>query len=152
MIKLDQENQKYDLGQLAFTSDLSGTLLPAPAFVSEGLKPEVLQGGHGLAIGLGARCQMVGVALHRIALELERIDLLEPRILVGREDAEWHGALGQDLVTLKHHMVFAGQEADAVVRQGAAYSSVPPNGLRLVVMVGEYRLCAQRFCQGWNGS
>lgn len=33
VIKLDQENQKYDLGQLAVTSDLSGTLLPAPAFV-----------------------------------------------------------------------------------------------------------------------
>ncbi|MFP5430826.1 MAG: AsmA family protein [Gammaproteobacteria bacterium] len=34
VIKLDQENQKYDLGQLVFSSDLSGTLLPAPAFLS----------------------------------------------------------------------------------------------------------------------
>lgn len=34
VITLDQDNQKYGLGKLVFTSDLSGTLLPAPATVS----------------------------------------------------------------------------------------------------------------------
>lgn len=33
-IRLDQDNQKYDLAKLVVTSDLSGTLLPAPASVS----------------------------------------------------------------------------------------------------------------------
>lgn len=33
VITLDQDNQKYDLGKLVFTSDVAGTLLPAPASV-----------------------------------------------------------------------------------------------------------------------
>jgi AsmA protein len=34
VIKLDQDNQKYDVTKLVATSDLSGTLLPAPASVT----------------------------------------------------------------------------------------------------------------------
>ena len=33
-VSLDQDNEKYALGALVFTSDLSGTLLPAPAVIS----------------------------------------------------------------------------------------------------------------------
>lgn len=38
-VRLDQDNEKYDLAKLVLTSDLSGTLLPAPATVT--LKADV---------------------------------------------------------------------------------------------------------------
>ena len=93
--------------------------------------------------GSRRRREVTGVRRHRVGLQVEGIELLQPRVLVGREDGERAPGSGQHLVPLEDHLVLEGVERDPRRRERARHLGVAVLRGRLVVVVREDRRDAQ---------
>ena len=96
--------------------------------------------------GSGAR--RAGVALDRVGLQVEGVELLQPGVPVGREHAVRRAAAGQHLAALEDHVVLRGVQGDAAVGERAADAGVARQGVRVVVVVGVDRLHMELARQG----
>ncbi len=91
------------------------------------------------------------MALYRVALELKGIDLFEPRVLVGCENAVWVAGLRQHLAAFQERVVFERVKGFASGGQSCAHQAVAPERLGLVVVVGKDGLHTQGVGQRGNG-
>ena len=112
-----------------------------------GRKADLGQTRHFRALADGQRCQRCGVALDRVGLQIEGLELLQPGFLVRREDAVGLAGAGEHLVGCEHHLVLARVVSHAQLGQRAAHASVAQGRGRLVVGIGIDRLHMQRCGQ-----
>ena len=109
------------------------------------LEAEVRERRHGGVMAGRRRCQCVGVMPHRIGLQIEVVDLRQPRTLVGREHGVRLAGLGQHLVALEDRLVLGDRHQDADIGQRAEHLRVARDRLGLVVAVGEHGLHVERL-------
>ncbi|MCY1530411.1 hypothetical protein D9M68_655960 [compost metagenome] len=118
----------------------------------DGLEVDVGQAWNGripfAAHRAGQGAQRGRVPGHRVGLELETVNLLEPSVLVGREDAECVARLRQHLAALEDHVVLVPMEHDAFMGQLTQHVRIARVGGRFVVVVGEHGLHLQLPGQG----
>jgi CheY-like chemotaxis protein len=111
------------------------------------LKANVGQCRHGLPQRRRQRGQRAGMVGHRVGLQEEWVDLLQPCVLVRREHAVGIASLGEQLVALEDDMVLDGMHRHANVGQPSAHARVARQGGGVVVVIGIYRLRAQNVRQ-----
>ncbi|MDT4853391.1 hypothetical protein FQZ97_876560 [compost metagenome] len=116
-----------------------------------GLEADVGQRGHRLRPGRRHRRQGAGVLRHRVGLEMEGRERLEPGVLVGREHTKGVTRLREHLAPLEDHVVLVAVQQDAGVRQGAEHLGIARQRGGLVVVVGKHRLHCQLLCQCRQG-
>ena len=89
------------------------------------------------------RRQRAEVWFHRIGAQLERVELPQPGVLVGREHGERLAAAGHDLATLEDHLVLERVQGPAGIAQRRRDAIIANDRRGLVVMVGEDRVDAE---------
>ena len=80
------------------------------------------------------------MALDRVGLDEERLELLQPCVLVGREHRVRRAALRQHFAALEDDVVFARVQRDAGVAERRAHRRVAREGVGFVVVVRVDRL------------
>ena len=108
------------------------------------------RGIHGLRdIRPVRRVTLCGVGLE-IKVSLALFQLLEPRVLIGREHRVGLALLRQQFLALEHHMIFECVQGHTLNVQGRAHRRITRQGLGLVVVVGIHRLHPQALSHAWD--
>ena len=100
-------------------------------------KPSRASDGTAAPTPAGGAARLRRVALDRVRLQVERLELLQPGRPVGREHAVGLAAAGEDLVALEDDVVLRGVQGHAQVGERAARLGVARQGVGIVVVVGE---------------
>ncbi len=87
------------------------------------------------------------MALDRIGLELESVELLEPGTLVGGEYAVRPALPGQHLIPVEQRLILIFAENDALRAQGIGHSPVARDGLGLIVAIRQHFPDTERLGQ-----